>query len=81
MASNEAKLQLARQALERGLIKSNRSAAKQYSISRETLRLRQNGLPSRQDSAGPNRHLSDLEEEIIVNHILDLDVRGFPPHL
>ena len=73
MMSNEAKLQLAKQAIERGQVKSNRCAAKQYNINRETLRLRRKGKPSKQNSIVQSRLLSDLEEDIIIRRILDLD--------
>ena len=78
---NEAKLQLAKQAIEKGKITSNRDAAIQYNVNRETLRRRRNGVSSKQDSTVHSMLLLDLEEEIIVNRVLDLDARGFPPNL
>jgi hypothetical protein len=79
MMPNETNLQLAKQAIERGQLKSNRIAAKQYNISHETLRRRRKGISSRPDSTVHSRLLSDLEEEVLVKHILDLASVGFPP--
>ena len=44
-----------------------------------TLRRRRAGVPARPDCQPNSRKLTDLEEEIIVRHILDLDSRGFAP--
>jgi hypothetical protein len=35
----------------------------------------------RRDRAPNLRRLLDIEEEVLVKHILDLDARGFPPWL
>ena len=43
-----------------------------------TLKARYLGTPSRQDSLANSRKLTLLEEEVIVQHILDLDSRLFP---
>ena len=60
---------------------SRRAAAKLYDVPETTLRDRITGRPARQD-VRPNRHkLTNLEEEVLIQYILDLDSRGFAPRL
>ncbi|RYC80031.1 hypothetical protein BFJ63_vAg17088 [Fusarium oxysporum f. sp. narcissi] len=77
----EARMLLALQALQNDPKLSVRRAADIYKVNHMTLRRRQNGIQSRRDSIPKSRRLSDLEEQIIVQFILDLDSRGFPPRL
>ncbi|KAL9572239.1 hypothetical protein ACKAV7_003622 [Fusarium commune] len=42
---------------------------------------RQQGILSRRDTTPKSRKLSDLEEQTIIQFIIDLDSRGFPPRL
>ncbi|KAG6998152.1 hypothetical protein FocnCong_v013463 [Fusarium oxysporum f. sp. conglutinans] len=79
--NTEARTLLALQALQNNSKLSIRRAAKLYKISEHRLRRRQNGIQSRRDWIPKSRRLSDLEEKIIVQFILDLDSRGFPPRL
>ncbi|RKL12117.1 hypothetical protein BFJ70_g16306 [Fusarium oxysporum] len=60
---------------------SLRRAAKIYKASLTTLWRRQQGILSQRDTIPKSRKLSDLEEQIIVQFILDQDSRGFPPRL
>jgi hypothetical protein len=78
-SSTEARMLLALQALLNSPKLSVRRAADAYEVPRNTLRRRQNGIQSRRDTTQKSRRLSNLEEEIIVQFILDLDSRGFPP--
>ncbi|KAG6997271.1 hypothetical protein FocnCong_v015272 [Fusarium oxysporum f. sp. conglutinans] len=80
-SSNEARTLLALQALQNDPKLSTRRAAKIYEISEPRLRRRRNGIQSRRDFIPKSRKLSDLEEKIIVQFILDLDSRGFPSRL
>ena len=42
---------------------------------------RQHQILSRRDIIANSRKLTDLEESVIVQYILDLDSKGFPPRL
>jgi hypothetical protein len=77
-SSNEARILLALQALQNTPELSIRRAASNYKVPRNTLSRRYNGIQSRRDWIPKSRRLSDLEEQIIVQFILDLDSRGFP---
>jgi hypothetical protein len=75
----EARVLLALQALQNNPKLSIRKAATIYQINRCTLGRRQKGIQSTRNTTTKSRNLSDLEEQIIVQFILDLDSRGFPP--
>jgi hypothetical protein len=77
----ESQLILAIQAIKRDPNLSARAAAKIYSISLTTLTRRLKGTIARRDSIPKSRKLTDLEESTIVQHVLDLDARSFPPRL
>ena len=77
--SEEADIQLAISSINTKQIQSNRSAAAVYNVSEATLRRRRAGMAARRDCQPNSKKLTKLEEEVIVNHILDLDLRGFPP--
>jgi hypothetical protein len=78
---NEGRVQLAKFAIDQGQIQSNRSASRIYGAAETTLRRRRAGIPSRRDCTPNSRKLTDLEERVIIRHILDLDSRGFGPRL
>ncbi|KAL9568850.1 hypothetical protein ACKAV7_006995 [Fusarium commune] len=77
----EARTLLALLALQNDPKLSIRRAATIYEIKEQRLRRRRNGIQSRVNWIPKSRKLSDLEEEVIVQFILDLDSRGFPPRL
>jgi hypothetical protein len=77
--SNEARILLALQALQNDPKLSIRRAASTYDIGRMKLWRRQQGILATRNTTTKSRKLSDLEEQIIVQFILDLDSRGFPP--
>jgi hypothetical protein len=79
--SNEARILLALQVIQNTPKLSLRHAASIYRVPYSTLRRRQNGILAIRDTIPKSRKLSDLEEQIIVQFILDLDSRGFPPRL
>jgi len=77
--SNEANIILAIEAIRRNPKISIRQAAKIYRIPRATLSNRIQGLPPRAKIRNGMLNLTSTEEETLVRHILDLDLRGFPP--
>ncbi|RYC79640.1 hypothetical protein BFJ63_vAg17476 [Fusarium oxysporum f. sp. narcissi] len=80
-SSNEARILLALQALQKNRKLSTRQAATIYKVYYRTLQPRRNGMQARCDSIPNSRKLSDLEDQIIVQFALDLDSRGFPSRL
>jgi hypothetical protein len=72
---------LALQALQNNPKLSLRRAASIYTVSWKTLGRRQKGIQSQCDTITKSRRLTDLEEQILIQFILDLDSRGFPPRL
>jgi len=77
--SNEADIQLAISSINSRQSQSNRKAAGVYSLSEWTIRRRRAGVPARRDCQPNSKKLTQLEEEVIIRHILDLDRRGFAP--
>lgn len=60
---------------------SLRAAARIYGVCRMKLARRQKGMLSRRDTTPKSRNLTNLEESSIVQYIIDLDSRSFPPRL
>jgi hypothetical protein len=79
--SDEAKVILALEALQNTEKLSIRAAAKIYNVSERTIRRRRDGRHARRDIPANSRKLTDLEEEAIVQYILELCARSFPPRL
>ena len=52
-----------------------------YDAPRTTLRRRLRGTQPRSETASINRKLSAIEEQSLIQWILELDRRGFPPHI
>ncbi|RYC79608.1 hypothetical protein BFJ63_vAg17509 [Fusarium oxysporum f. sp. narcissi] len=77
-SNKEAQILLALQAYRADPKLSLRRAAKVYDVNFSTLHARHNGISARCDWVPKSRKLSDLEEQVIVQYILDLDSRGFP---
>ena len=80
-SNKEQRLILALAAIQQNPTLSTRSTAKVYSISYAILARRLKGIPSRQDTIANSRKLTNLEESTIIQYILDLDARSFPPRL
>ena len=79
--SKESRLLLAIQSIKKRDGTSIREAARIYNVSQTTLRARMNGRSARQDLQPNSTRLTKLEEEAMVWHVLDLDLRGFSPRL
>ncbi|PQE08069.1 DDE superfamily endonuclease protein [Rutstroemia sp. NJR-2017a WRK4] len=60
---------------------SVRKAGRIYGIPRSTLALRMAGRQPQSETTLRVRRFSVIEEDIIVQYVLDLDSRGFPPSL
>ena len=78
---DERELILAIQAMPKDPKLRPRAAAKIYSVDHRKLGRRLQGVPSRRDIAANSRKLTDLEESVLVQYILDLAAKGFPPRL
>ncbi|KAL9561332.1 hypothetical protein ACKAV7_014687 [Fusarium commune] len=77
-SNKEARITIALQAYQADPKLSLRRAAFMYDVHFRTLHHRSKGKEARDDWVPTQRKLSDLEEEVIVQYILDLDLRGFP---
>ena len=75
----EAQIILAIEAVQSSRKLSRRAAAKLYNVPESTLRARMNGVTPKADSRPASQSLTKIEEEVVVQYILDLDSRGFPP--
>ena len=77
----EARVILALEAVQNDENLSLRAAARLYNIPYNTLRDRRAGRPARRDTLANSRKLTDLEEKAIVQYIIELVARAFPPRL
>jgi hypothetical protein len=78
---HEGRVLLALEAYKAGEFKSHRAAAAAFNVKRHILDQRAKGVPPRAETPSPRLKLTSTEEETIVQYILDLDARGFAPHL
>lgn len=78
-SNQEGRILLAIEAIILGHIKSIRAAATTYDVPSSTLHDRINGMTSRRDSTPNSRNLTLEEENALLQYILDLETRGFPP--
>ena len=77
----QGRISLASQSIQKQQIKSQRKAARLFNISRSTLYDRLQGSQPQALANAKKRKLSPTEEQSLVQWILDLDRRGFPPHI
>ena len=81
MKSSEKQLNLALEALQNNPKLSLRAAAKIYEVGLNTLSQCQRGRPSKRDCITKSRKLTNLEEDIIVQRVLELNSQAFPPRI
>ena len=74
-------MQLALQALENNPKLSFRATARIFSIDPMKLSRRRRNQQLQYDIPANSQKLTNLKESIIVQYILDLDTKGFPPRL
>ena len=79
--SYEARLAMAIEAIRGPSQLSASAASKIYNVTRSTLQNRINGRRARLDSPANCKLLTPLEEDSIVQYILELTTRSFPPRL
>ena len=80
-ASKEARVILALKALQDDEELSLRAAAKLYNVLVSTLGYRRTGQALQRNLLANSRKLTDLEEKAIVQYIIELYERAFPPRL
>jgi helix-turn-helix, Psq domain/Tc5 transposase DNA-binding domain len=79
--AKEARVLMAINALQTNKKLSVYRAARIYDVPTTTLRDRIAGATPMPERESKNRLLNKLEEEVLVQHIVDLDNRGFSPRL
>ena len=79
--SKKARVILALEALQNDKKLSLRAVAKLYNVPVTTLYDRRAGRTARRDSPVNSKKLTKSEEEAIVQYVLELDARSFPPRL
>lgn len=79
--SREGRISLAIASYRNNPTESIRALAKAFNIPQSTLHTRIHSTQPRSETASVNRKLSAVEEQSLVQWILDLDRRGFPPQV
>lgn len=79
--TQEARVILSIEAIRTSKKLSRRAAAKIYNVPEATLCHRMNGRIAFDHRRPGLQKLTELEEEVIVQYVLDLDSRGFPPRI
>ena len=76
--NDEARITLALQTYNNDPKLSLRRVSKLYQVKYTTLHCRLNGVQARANTIPNLRKLSNLEEKVVIQYILDLNLRGFP---
>jgi hypothetical protein len=79
--NDDGQLILSIQAIQNNPNLSARAAGKIYNVDHQKISRRKRGIKSRRDILANSRKLTNLEESTIVQYILDLDTKEFPPCL
>ncbi len=77
----ESRLILAIRAMDHDPKLTARGVAKIYTVPLTTLLRRRKGVTARAETSPNSMKLTELEEKTIVDYILDLDSRVYPPRL
>lgn len=80
-ALKESQVQPALQVIKQVATISRRRAAAIYRVPQKTISSRCAGRPSRADFTPKSRNLTNYEEQVIVEYMIELFARGFPPRL
>ena len=80
-AQKEGRLSLSIHAIQNKQVKSCRQAARLYNVPETTIRDRTRGARPQAIANAQKRKLHPTEEQSLVDWILDLDRRGFPPQI
>jgi hypothetical protein len=81
LIQQEGRIVLALQAYAEGQFQSVRRAAAAFNVRHQQLSKRRHNIRFRPEAPPNSRKLSVTEEQTIVQHILELDARGFAPRL
>ncbi|EFQ94160.1 hypothetical protein PTT_08258 [Pyrenophora teres f. teres 0-1] len=81
VTSREGRLSLAIVSYQNKPCQSIRALARAYNVPESTLRTRLRGVHPRSEIVSVNRKLLTTEEQSLVQWILDLNQRGFPPYI
>ena len=79
--SKEARLLMALEAIRKDKKLKVFAAAKLYDVPVTTLRRRRAGVPARRDTTPNSKKLTQSEEDAILQYIIELCARAFPPRL
>ena len=80
-STREGRISLALHAYKSQEIRSLRAAARTYDVPHSTLCTRYHGTLSRRESRPVTHKMTSTEEEVLLERILDLDARWFPPRI
>ena len=81
LACKEADIILTISSIDQNQIQSTKRAALTFNVPQLTLRDRRAGITTRRDYKPNSKKLTKLKEEVIIRHILELDLQGFAPTL
>ncbi|APA11912.1 hypothetical protein SS1G_05451 [Sclerotinia sclerotiorum 1980 UF-70] len=76
---NERDIVMAMEAMAKDKNLSLRKAAKIYNITHTTLMRRMKGITPASEYRQKQHKITKIEEEVIIQHIIDMDERGFNP--
>ncbi len=77
----EGRIQLAIKAMQEGQFNSIRHAGRAYDVPHSTLTRRLRGITPQRGTPAATRKLTQQEEDVLVQWILDMDSRGYAPRV